>query len=153
MSTRSAIAIQHGDRIKAVYVHFDGYLTGVGYRLQHYWRDSVAVNGLIAGGDISSLGAEIGTEHPFGERTEYGEPQPGIHVPTVTTFYNRDRGDATTWRSVGSRGELVEEFGHLGCEYFYLFTGDHWLVRGRTGSWRRLDRALEAQIESRFAAA
>lgn len=54
MSTRSFVGMMIGDKCRAVYVHFDGYLEGVGADLQAY-TTQVAVENLIAGGDRSSL--------------------------------------------------------------------------------------------------
>ena len=60
MATRSAIGIRHGDVIKGIYAHWDGYVECNGRILFENYRDSVKVNRLISLGDLSSLGAEIG---------------------------------------------------------------------------------------------
>ena len=41
MSTRSSIAIKHGDRIKSIYCHSDGYLEYNGRVLLEHYSDSV----------------------------------------------------------------------------------------------------------------
>lgn len=141
MSTRSAIAIAHGNRIKAVYCHYDGYVEHNGYILQNFYRDSVIANKLVAQGDISALGAEIDEVHDFNSRSEYIE-QDGHHVAKQCTFYNRDRGESTSWLSFGSVSEFTREYGNWGCEYFYLFKNDRWYVRSNRGRWRTVSRAL-----------
>lgn len=113
MATRSTIAMQFDDgSVKQVYCHWDGYLEGVGKTLfQHYTPEKVEA--LLAEGDLSSLGAEIGSTHAFDHDT-------GL---TECTFYRRDRGDS---------GCLPREFGSLDDyemhrqyeEFDYLLTND-----------------------------
>ena len=55
MGTRSFVGVMVGDKCRAVYVHWDGYLEGVGAELQEYTTQA-AVEELIADGDMSSLG-------------------------------------------------------------------------------------------------
>jgi len=54
MSTRSFVGVMVGDRCRAIYVHFDGYLDGVGAELQKYTTQA-AVEELISHGDRSRL--------------------------------------------------------------------------------------------------
>lgn len=54
MGTRSFVGVMIGDKCRAVYVHFDGYLEGVGSELQAYTTQS-EVEDLISHGDRSSL--------------------------------------------------------------------------------------------------
>jgi hypothetical protein len=138
VSTRSAIAIQHGDRIKACYVHFDGYPEFNGRILDTYYRDSVKVNRLVSMGDISALGAEIGDKVEF--RSELGETLEGLNSQCI--FYNRDRGEETSWMSLEDSAHFVREYRTWGCEYFYLFKNGQWYVRGGRGGWRLLRRVL-----------
>ena len=55
MGTRSFVGVMVGDKCRAVYVHWDGYLEGVGAELQDYTTQA-EVEELIADGDMSSLG-------------------------------------------------------------------------------------------------
>lgn len=55
MGTRSFIGVMKGDVCRAVYCHWDGYLSGVGADLQSYTTQA-AVEELIDGGDMSSVG-------------------------------------------------------------------------------------------------
>ena len=54
MGTRSFVGVMVGDKCRAVYIHFDGYLEGVGADLQAYTTQKV-VEELIRHGDRSSL--------------------------------------------------------------------------------------------------
>ena len=59
MGTRSRIGVMHGDKLKSVYCHWDGYLAYNGQLLQNHY-DSAKANHLVSLGNISSLKAEIG---------------------------------------------------------------------------------------------
>lgn len=54
MSTRSFVGMMVGEKVRAVYVHFDGYLSGVGKDLQAFVTAD-AVADLLEGGDRSTL--------------------------------------------------------------------------------------------------
>lgn len=54
MGTRSFVGVMQGDKCRAVYVHWDGYLEGVGAELQEYTTQA-KVEELISHGDRSSL--------------------------------------------------------------------------------------------------
>jgi hypothetical protein len=54
MGTRSMVGVMVGDKCRAVYVHWDGYLEGVGAELQGYTQQE-RVELLISHGDRSSL--------------------------------------------------------------------------------------------------
>lgn len=61
MSTRSFVGVMVGDRCRAVYVHHDGYLEGVGADLQEYTTQE-EVETLISYGDRSSLDSNFYTD-------------------------------------------------------------------------------------------
>jgi hypothetical protein len=123
MATRSAIGIKHGDRIKAVYCHYDGYLEYVGRVLNTYYQDSVKVNKLIAMGDMSCLGADIGDKHQFDNRSEYLSD----NTARECTFYGRDRGEeAVEFKSFGTEDAFVDYFQGSGCELYYLYDHGVW---------------------------
>jgi hypothetical protein len=66
MGTRSMVGVMQGDKCRAIYVHWDGYLSGVGAELQAY-TSQADVEALIAEGDRSSL-----TEGFYKDRGEKG---------------------------------------------------------------------------------
>lgn len=141
MSTRSAIAIQHGDRIKAAYCHYDGYPAYNGRILNRFYNDSVAVNKLISMGDASGLGAEIGVKQDFDAKVTW-VPIDGIEVASQCRFYGRDRGEDCSWLSFDSAKSFTDEYGNWGAEYFYLFKNNKWFVKARGGRWRLLSKVL-----------
>ena len=74
MGTRSRIGVMHGDKVKSIYCHWDGYLDFNGRILQEHY-DSARANNLVALGDLSSLRASIGEKHAFSKHDV-----PGIEV-------------------------------------------------------------------------
>jgi len=57
MGTRSTIALEFADgSVSQVYCHWDGYLDGVGAELESDYSDPFALQELIDGGDMSSIG-------------------------------------------------------------------------------------------------
>ena len=145
MATRSAIGIKHGDIVKGVYCHWDGYLEHNGLILAKFYRDSVKVNQLISLGDISSLGASIGEKHSF------RDAQPDELADTVCVFYGRDRGDSNTeFKTFSDADDFVDRMEGSGCEYFYLYDRGQWYYS--TGSdWKQLEvdvimRTLEGAL-------
>jgi len=54
MSTSSLVALQVGDHFESIYIHFDGYLKGVGQSLLKYTTYEQVAD-LLEGGDRSSL--------------------------------------------------------------------------------------------------
>jgi hypothetical protein len=122
MGTRSAIGIKHGDVVKAVYCHYDGYLEYVGRALLLYYRDSIKVNRLISMGDMSCLGAAIGDKHSFNDRSNYLDDG----IAEQCTFYERDRGEENVgFRTFQSEQEFVDEF-EAGEEFYYLYDRGTW---------------------------
>ena len=153
MATRSAIGIKHGDRIKAIYCHYDGYVDHLG-RAQHtYYQDSVKVNKLISMGDMSGIGADIGEKHAFNDRSEYIDEWIARHC----TFYGRDRGEeAVEFKSLDSEEAFINHFDGCGCEYYYLYDHGVWYVsRGHQNNFKplheELDRVLNKEIEQETA--
>lgn len=65
MSTRSTIGIRYADgSVKKIYCHWDGYLEWNGAILQKYYNTADRVENLLALGNLSSLGPEIGPDDP-----------------------------------------------------------------------------------------
>lgn len=135
MSTRSAIGIMHGDKCKAIYCHSDGYLEYVGRVLLKHYDQSAKVNHLIAMGDLSMLGKEIGEKIDFDDRMSYTEDR----VATQCRFYGRDRNEKNVDFSVFHNDQ--ELFAGVDAEYFYVMKDEVWRVS--TGAeWTTLRDAM-----------
>lgn len=106
MATRSTIAVQHQDgTVSQIYVHWDGYLDGVGATLLAYYNQYALALHLVSGGDISSL------DNSF----------------ESTVFYGRDRGEeGTDAREFTSFDSYVRNFNSQ--DYNYLWKDGAWTV-------------------------
>jgi hypothetical protein len=107
MGTRSLVGVMNGDVCRAVYVHWDGYLEGVGAWLQDY-KTQKEVQELIKHGDRSSL-----TEGYYKDRGETG---------VMPTNYN-------------SFEEFLEAADGCGAEYYYVFRDGVWYCGDCYGRW------------------
>jgi len=137
MGTRSVIGVMHGTNCKAVYCHWDGYLSHNGRILQDYY-DSSKANHLVALGDLSSLRPNIGEQHPF-SKYEINEKSPNIDALIALyeeaeskgwcTFYGRDRGESNAdFKTLTDWEKFVEYFHGCGAEYGYINDNGVWYV-------------------------
>ena len=118
MATRSTIAIQRQDgTVAQIYCHWDGYLSNNGQILLKHYQDPAKIEQLIALGDLSSLGEEIGTKHDF-DNAPRGE----------CNFYGRDRGEKGTEARVFRNFEQYQREAQFE-EYDYIFRGGVWYVQ------------------------
>jgi hypothetical protein len=127
MGTRSRIGVMHGNKVKSVYCHWDGYLSHNGAILQEHY-DSARANNLVALGDLSSLRPNIGEKHAFSpfdidmSREEY-DSQYG----DMCLFYGRDRGEKDTEHKVDHTfAEFLERVDGCGGEYYYIMENGQW---------------------------
>ena len=120
MGTRSRIAIANSDgSFTSIYCHWDGYPEGVGATLLKHYTTYAKVRELMALGDLSSLGDEIGEKHDFESR--------GYH--DWCKAYGRDRGEtgieAETSPHLEALFLLTQQ---CGGEYVYVFSNGSWKV-------------------------
>ena len=123
MGTRSMVGVMIGDKCRAVYVHWDGYLDGVGAELQEYTTQA-EVEELIAHGDRSSL------DGPYYK--DRGET--GVDPTDYATF-----------------AEFKEAADGCGAEYYYVFKDGVWYCGdcyGRWGSGTSISGKLVAYAEA-----
>ena len=139
MGTRSAIGYKSEKGVRAVYCHYDGYVSNNGRILQEQYQAAYKIARLIEQGDMSCLQAEpmftIGSGHSF-ETPEQG----------VVVYYGRDRGETgCETKEFANLDEFETEMSHMGCEYFYLFNGKEWIVSTGTGVFDRVEDLLELE--------
>ena len=127
MGTRSRIGVMHGDKVKSVYCHWDGYLEHNGQILQEHY-DSAKANHLVALGDLSSLQNQIGEEHPFGYHgTDMSAEEYNAKFSGMCTFYGRDRGEeGTDFKVAHTFVEFLEQADGCGAEYYYIMRDGVW---------------------------
>jgi len=122
--TRSNIGIEaKNGSIKYIYCHWDGYVNGVGATLLKYYKDPKKIKELIALGDISSLGKEIGKKQDFENPKD-----------DWTLAYGRDRGEkGTKAKSTKNRNSVFQE------EYAYIYVEaeKRWIYT-EGGDWKDL---------------
>ena len=137
MGTRSRIGVMHGDNCKSIYVHWDGYPSGVGrVLLDHY--DSSKANHLVALGDLSNLGSVIGRAHPFSQfEIKNDDPEREAKLALLElakaegwcTFYGRDRGETgTEWKTDTTFEAFLERADECCAEYYYVMQEGEWYV-------------------------
>ena len=136
MGTRSRIGVMHGDKVKSIYCHWDGYLGFNGQILQEHY-DSGKANHLVALGDLSSLRANIGEKHAFSKFDLPAEEVEAFETLTENwcTFYSRDRGEKDTEFKVAQTfDEFLEQCYNSGAEYYYIMKDGVWYVGDTYGS-------------------
>ena len=142
MGTRSRIGVMHGDVLKSVYCHWDGYLDHNGrILLAHY--DSAKANNLVALGDLSSLRPEIGEKHAFSKFELPADEVAAFEALTKDwcTFYGRDRGETGTEYTVHHTfNDFLEQCDSGGVEYYYIMRDGVWYCGDTYGSSPLSDR-------------
>jgi hypothetical protein len=103
MGTRSRVGIMHGDVVKSVYCHYDGYLSCTGQILQEHY-DSVKTNALVARGDNSGIKEELDEMSFYADRGE----------------------DNVSWQVAHSLEELIEQTNACSGEYYYVMKDGVW---------------------------
>jgi hypothetical protein len=120
MGTRSLVGVMIGDKCRAIYVHYDGYLDGNGAELQGYTTQAEVLE-LIADGDRSSL-----TDGFYKDRGETGVAP--TEYATFAEFYEAAEG---CW-----------------AEYYYIFKDGQWYC-GDTYDSTPISKKLVPYAEAR----
>lgn len=149
MGTRSRIGVMHGDVVKSVYCHWDGYLEHNGQILQEHY-DSAKANHLVSMGDLSSLAPEIGEKHPF---SQFDVPEDQrVNYDNWCTFYARDRGETgTEWKVAHTFEEFLGQCEGCGAEFYYIMRDGVWYVGdtyGRTALSSQLKPLAEELVQT-----
>lgn len=119
MGTRSHIGMLQPDgTVKAIYVHWDGYVEGVGATLMKHYTDPNKIEALIALGSLSCLGPELGEKHKFED-----------HIEEWCTAHHRDRGEELRVDNHKNADFYLcgKNDSYGGGEYRYLWDGTQWL--------------------------
>jgi hypothetical protein len=136
MGTRSRIGVMHGDKVKSIYCHWDGYLHFNGRILQESY-DSSKANQLVALGDLSSLRANIGEKHKFSpfDQKELSNEEFEKQFGDMCTFYGRDRGEKDTeFKVAHSFEEFLGQCYDSAAEYYYIMRDGVWYCGDTYGS-------------------
>jgi hypothetical protein len=149
MGTRSRIGVMHGNLVKSVYCHWDGYLAHNGKMLAEYY-DSAKANHLVSLGDLSSLRPEIGEAHAFSHYdTEMNQEQYYELYGDMCTFYGRDRGESNTeFKVAHTFAEFLEQADNCGAEYYYIIKDGVWYCGTTYNNMHPLSKTLTALTEA-----
>ena len=129
MGTHSRIGVMHGDKVKSIYCHYDGYLEHNGQVLAQYY-DSAKANNLVALGDMSTLRPQIGEKHAF---SQFDLPPEEVEAYKELTrdwctFYGRDRGEVSVWKVANTFEEFLEQADGCCAEFYYIMKDGVWYV-------------------------
>ena len=139
----------HGDKVKSVYCHWDGYLAHNGKMLDEYY-DSARANELVALGDLSSLRPSIGVEHAFSHYdTEMNQEQYYEQFGDMCTFYGRDRKEQNTeFKVAHTFAEFLDQCDNCAAEYYYIMKDGVWYVGTTYDNMHPLSKNLTALTEA-----
>jgi hypothetical protein len=149
MGTRSRIGVMHGDKVKSIYCHWDGYLDFNGRILQDHY-DSAKANQLVALGDLSSLRANIGEKHAFSQFELPADEVEAFKALTedMCTFYGRDRGEkGVEFKVAQTFAEFLDQCDNCGAEYYYIMRDGVWYC-GDTYESSPLSKKLTALADA-----
>ena len=121
MATRATIAKLDNNRVKAIYLHSDGYLEHAGRILAEHYRDESKVDELLEHGDVSSLNENIGEKLPFNDYMSF-------HEKKQCRFYHRDRGEKLRIEILTSEKDILDYASSCCAEYVYMFAFGYWYV-------------------------
>lgn len=138
MGTRSDIIVHRADgKWARIYCHWDGYLSNNGRILFDHYTSQAQAEALVALGDISSLGPEIGIKHAFEAPSRYA----GKSMKTSKAFadyerkygrmvkaYGRDRGETGTEATIGDSLFEVWPEHDTWTEFTYVWDEGKWWV-------------------------
>lgn len=150
MGTRSRIGVMHGDIVKSVYCHWDGYLEHNGKILQEHY-DSAKANHLVAMGDLSSLRPNIGEKHAF---SQFEVPKDEVEAykaltEDMCTFYGRDRGETGyEFKAAHTFAEFLEQCDNCGAEYYYINRDGVWYCGTTYENTHPLSKTLTSLTEA-----
>lgn len=151
MGTRSTIAIRNtNNTVTGIYCHWDGYLEHNGRILNQHYSTEEQVRELIALGNLSQLGEQIGDKHPFSRHeVKPDEVYEEEKYMGWCTAYERDRGEKGQQAVTRATWEIFRY--NNGQEYNYIFEpkDQRWYVNQDDNAFfESLDDALSAIEET-----
>ena len=162
MSTRSLIGRLNADKtVDFVYCHWNGSPIWNGTILHVNYQNADAVDSLLALGNISVLGRQIGEEHSFDRRCSDTMYERELSAKGWTTAYIRDRGEVDDNHAitVADTDEYLQQYGRyiFGAEFLYLYDpkkpeGNRWVVftphEGKPKKFAPLKSAILKELRS-----
>lgn len=137
MGTRSDIIVHRGDgKWHRIYCHWDGYLENNGRILFDHYTSQSKADALVALGDLSSLGPELGSKHSFEWRDKlhkkYGSKAPETveykRFEATCLVYGRDRGERDVVGTVSDTLAGCWPDNETWTEFTYVWDDGKWWV-------------------------
>ena len=138
MSTRSRVGIKNEDgTITSVYVHHDGYPSGVGEVLFRNYNDETKIRKLMELGDMSSIGSEpvdnpMAWETPKLGTTDWFKAYKEIHPEDMCDTY-KSRGEDCPASISKTEKEFEKKTEDCWGEYAYLYKDGKWYINKLNG--------------------
>ena len=140
MGTRSYLGILESSdglnkKVRFIYCHYDGYPEGVGRTLVNHYYSPFKVEQLIALGDLSALGEEIGEKHDFMSHVS--------EHPKWCLAYMRDRGERGTSYAWVPLERYIKD-GDVPYKYLYNTETFEWECYSASGEQLTLELEMAA---------
>lgn len=138
MGTRSDIIVHRADgKWARIYCHWDGYLDHNGKILFEHYSDQAKAEALVALGNLSSLGEEIGEEHDFDFGMKMAKARSsGVVTEELTAeyerlrrmcnAYGRDRGEVDVEAMVRDSLQAIYPSECTWTEFTYVWDEGKW---------------------------
>ena len=150
MSTRSRVGIKNQDgTISSIYIHHDGYPSGVGRILFDNYRTEEKIRKLLELGDMSSIGTEPVSNprawetpklNPFGGKS-WAEQWAEIHPEDMCDTY-ASRGEDAPASTDATEDAYVKHTNDCWGEYAYLFKDGKWFITDTESEFVPLEHKL-----------
>jgi hypothetical protein len=135
MGTRSDIIVHRADGSWArIYCHWDGHIDHNGRILFEHYSEQSKAEALVALGDLSSLGPEIGDKHDFDWQMKYAgrhgkQPDAAYErLDRMCNAYGRDRGETGVNAKIGDSLAAVWPEEGSWTEFTYAWMDGRWWV-------------------------
>ena len=130
MGTRSDIIVHLSNgKWHRIYCHWDGYLEHNGRILFDHYTSQAQVEALVALGDMSSLGPEIGEKHDwdYGMKLERTDPE-YQRLRNMCNVYGRDRGETDCAGTISDTLAGCWPESDTWTEFTYVWDDGKWWV-------------------------
>jgi hypothetical protein len=130
MGTRCLIGMKTSSGYDLVYCHYDGYPSFTGTILEKYYKKESKVRALINLGDMTSVGAYLGTKKTVDNNFHFigvdidGEP---CQIRKYVKDYGRSsKNELVFITHVSSLYAVITRMHTPGCKYVYIYEGGAW---------------------------
>ena len=116
MGTHAMIGFYKDGSVEATYVHYDGYLEGVGRTLVNHYNNAIEAVSVSLVGYLSAL-------------------EPNIHDSIANSVHKNQ----PTVEFASVEDYMTNGYDHAGADYLYLFDGEAWFYASRYAADNRFE--------------